>query len=95
MCIWWLSADAGLMTMVVLMIIQEWDRCMYLAIARHLTQCGRACGPARINSRRSWLTRVSRGEKESTELKEVARYVVEDLNEDIFKELMDYMPECR
>lgn len=77
------------------MVIQEWERCYYLATVRHLTQEGRARGPAVTISIPCCLARLIPGMKESTELKEVARYVVEDMKEDLFRELMGYMPECR
>ena len=83
------------MTMVIVMVIQEWERCYYLATVRHLTQGGRARGPAVTISIPCCLARLIPGMKESTELKEVARYVVEDMKEDLFRELMGYMPECR
>ena len=84
------------MTVIVLVVLQEWDRCKSLAVARHLTQQGRAHGPAMTDCVMGCCPkRLSGGIKDSMELNDVARYVAEDLNEDLFRELMGYMPECR
>ena len=95
MCHSWLNADVILMPMGYLMVIQEWDRCKYLARVRQLTQRGRAYGPDVRTFIPRCLARLIPGMKESMALNEMARYVVEDMKEDLFQELMGYMPECR
>ena len=77
------------------MVIQEWDRCKYLAMVRQLTRHGRAQGPDVTNRMPRCLAKFIPGMKESMGLKQMARYVVEDMKEDLFKELMAYIPECR